>query len=123
MASDGGLLLRRYHGIKHELRRRLHSDWKSGARLPPIKDLARQLGTGLNNTHRAVRELVDEGLLHSRPGVGTYVSDLSPQTIAGIGLADNGWRPLPLRGKRAELVYHTPEGLIDHTLRVVTDEL
>jgi LacI family repressor for deo operon, udp, cdd, tsx, nupC, and nupG len=60
--------------VKAALRERLMRDWPAGKRLPPIKQLARELGAGQNNTHRAVKELVAEGLLMSRPRRGTFVS-------------------------------------------------
>lgn len=63
-----------YQAIKHRLGRCIGSRWKAGSRLPPIAELARDLGTGQRNTHRAVQELVREGILVSRPGMGTFVS-------------------------------------------------
>jgi len=63
-----------YQAIKRQLGREIGRRWTSGSRLPPINELAQMLGTGKRNTHRAVRELVDEGVLVSRPGMGTYVS-------------------------------------------------
>lgn len=59
--------------IKHELTRRLGREWPAGHRLPPVSALARQLGTGQRNTHRAMRELVEAGYLVARPGQGTFV--------------------------------------------------
>jgi hypothetical protein len=58
-----------------ELRGRIREKWKPGARLPPIKKLARLLGAGQTSTHRAVKMLAAEGVLASRPGAGTYVTE------------------------------------------------
>jgi len=66
---------RTYQRIKQRLRSRLGKQWRVGQRLPPIKQLAQQMKLGQNNTHRAVQDLVAEGLLISTPGRGTYVSD------------------------------------------------
>jgi len=59
--------------IKKMLRAKLGRQWRVGDRLPPMKELARQLGRGQTNTHQAVRELAAEGLLESRQRRGTYV--------------------------------------------------
>jgi LacI family transcriptional regulator len=64
-----------YNTIKLRLQRQLGRRWPVGGRLPPIKELARQLKTGQTNTHRAVKELVRDGLLVSRSGQGTFVTD------------------------------------------------
>jgi len=63
-----------YQAIKHRLAQHIGSRWIAGSRLPPIAELARELGTGQRNTHRAVQELVRDGILFSRPGMGTFVS-------------------------------------------------
>lgn len=63
-----------YQAIKHRLARHIGTRWRAGSRMPPIDELARELGTGQRNTHRAVRELVRDGILVSRPGMGTFVS-------------------------------------------------
>lgn len=59
--------------IKHELGRRLGREWPAGQRLPGVQELAKLLGTGQRNTHRALRELVAEGYLVATPGQGTFV--------------------------------------------------
>jgi DNA-binding LacI/PurR family transcriptional regulator len=61
------------HAIRRELENRLGTQWPVGTRLPPIKDLARLLGAGQNNTHQVVRELTREGWLYSRQRQGTIV--------------------------------------------------
>ncbi len=63
-----------FNAIRRQLRQELGGRWPVGYRLPPIKELAQQLGAGQTNTHRAVKELVKEGLLVSRPGHGTFVT-------------------------------------------------
>jgi DNA-binding LacI/PurR family transcriptional regulator/DNA-binding transcriptional regulator YhcF (GntR family) len=65
-----------YQAIKRQLAERLGHEWKAGHRLPPISELARILNAGQVNTHRAVRELVNEGFLISRPRLGTIVAPL-----------------------------------------------
>jgi len=85
-----------YLAIKHRLRLRLGRQWRVGDRLPPMKELARVLDAGQSNTHRAVRELVREGLLISRQRSGTfvarapkYVASLTPTELPAIDLKDH----------------------------------
>jgi DNA-binding LacI/PurR family transcriptional regulator len=60
--------------VKQQLRHRIGSQWRPGQRLPPIDQIARQLGVGERNTYVAVKQLASEGLLVSRPRRGTYVT-------------------------------------------------
>lgn len=64
-----------YQQIKVDLEQLIENEWLAGQRLPPIKRLAEQLSVGQSNLNRAIRELVRQGLLVSRPGLGTYVRD------------------------------------------------
>lgn len=59
--------------VKQQLRKQLRKK-PPGHRLPSIRALSRQLGTGYVNTHRAVHELALEGMLVSRPGLGTFIA-------------------------------------------------
>jgi len=45
-----------------------------GDRLPPIKQLARELNVGESNLLRAMQDLQREGIVYSRKRVGTYVA-------------------------------------------------
>lgn len=93
--------------VKQQVRELLAQRWAPGTRLPPIAALARQLGAGHNNTHRAVRELVAEGLLISRPGMGTAVPDVAAPTRSIIA-ADEPAAPRSagaVRGKVVQIVY------------------
>ena len=71
--SDGvPIYLQIVQQIKHLVAsRRL----KSGQELPPIRELAGELLINPNTVARAYRELENAGLLTSRRGAGTYVSD------------------------------------------------
>src|SRR5262245_32314977 len=61
--------------VKKSLLEKVRRECSPGSRLPPIQLLAKQLGTGFNNTHRAVQQLVSEGVLISRRRLGTFVAD------------------------------------------------
>lgn len=43
-------------------------------RLPPISTFAKQLGTGQRSTAQAIQDLVRDGILVSRPSMGTFVN-------------------------------------------------
>lgn len=49
--------------------------FQAGQRLPSTKDLARQMGVSLVTAHRALQELVNDGLLQRTQGRGTFVHE------------------------------------------------
>lgn len=62
--------------IAHELERRiLDGALKPGDRLQPERELAAELGVSRPSLREAIQKLVSKGLLHSRQGGGTYVTD------------------------------------------------
>lgn len=64
----------RHEQIKQKLEQHITRNFKPGDRLPPISELAREMGVGENNAYKAVRELCREGILASRPRQGTIVT-------------------------------------------------
>jgi len=62
-----------YKNIKAELLRRIGRTWQPGDRLPSIRELSNELGCGYVNTHRAVKELTQDGFLSARDRVGVFV--------------------------------------------------
>jgi DNA-binding transcriptional regulator YhcF (GntR family) len=61
-----------YIGVKHAILDRVVRG-RVGDRLPTIRDLAQDMAVSPNNVQRAVRELVDEGVLISRKRLGLFV--------------------------------------------------
>lgn len=120
-STDG----QRHQIIKQELRRRIGKVWPAGTRLPPIKRLAVELGTGQSNTHRAVQELVREGLMVSRPGLGTFVRDPEAEQDHGLQLVDWPSRvhQRSLLGKRVALMRAASEGMLDPAVDAVRRHL
>ena len=55
---------------------------KSGDRLPTVKEVAAQVALNPNTVLRAYRELEHDGLVVSRPGVGTFVAASIPPAVA-----------------------------------------
>ena len=47
----------------------------AGAAFPPVRSLSRELKVNPNTAHKVVARLITDGLLESRPGVGTVVSE------------------------------------------------
>jgi DNA-binding LacI/PurR family transcriptional regulator/DNA-binding transcriptional regulator YhcF (GntR family) len=66
--------MKAYQNIKAELCGRLARSNTSSGRLPPIRELARDLGVGQSSLQQAIRELVGQGLLISKPRVGTMIN-------------------------------------------------
>jgi len=63
-----------YRVAKQRLLAHIERHCEQGMRLPPINQLARLIDSGQRNTGLAVRELVEEGILLSKPRLGTYVT-------------------------------------------------
>ena len=62
--------------IAHELERRiLEGALKPGDRLQPERELAVELGVSRPSLREAIQKLVSKGLLYSRQGGGTWVTD------------------------------------------------
>jgi DNA-binding LacI/PurR family transcriptional regulator len=84
--------------VRDDVRGGLYSP---GDRLPSEVDLARQLGVSRGTVRQALVALLDEGLLQTVPGRGTFVSDGSHQRAAGlIGMI----LPSVVRARNPELI-------------------
>jgi GntR family transcriptional regulator len=66
---------------------------KPGDRLPTVKEVSAQVALNPNTVLRAYRELEHDGLVLSRPGLGTFVTDTIPPAVA----------PASYRSLRADL--------------------
>lgn len=61
-----------YQQVADALRERITAG-ELGPRLPSHMDLAEQLGVAPRTVQKALKVLIDEGLLYARPGRGTFV--------------------------------------------------
>jgi len=62
--------------VAHELEQRiLEGSVKAGDRLPPERELAQEMGVSRSSLREAIQKLVSRGLLTSRQGEGTFVTD------------------------------------------------
>jgi DNA-binding LacI/PurR family transcriptional regulator len=74
--ADPGLL---YLRAAQEIRRRIREGvYPPTSRLPTQVEFARDLKVSQMTVRRAMAELVEQGLLHARPGSGTYVAADAP---------------------------------------------
>lgn len=68
-----------------------HGEYGAGARLPPERDLARQLGVSRPSVREALIALEVEGYVEVRVGSGVYVQGARPVAMAAAPLpADSG---------------------------------
>ncbi|MBN1092584.1 PLP-dependent aminotransferase family protein [Blastococcus sp. TML/M2B] len=67
-----------------------------GAQLPPTRELAARHGAGPVTVQKALRALAGQGLIETRPGVGTFV-----RAVRAARPADYGWQTAALRSPAA----------------------
>jgi DNA-binding transcriptional MocR family regulator len=84
-------------GIAGDLQARVESgEWKPGARIPSIRDLATELGVSPFTVASAVRQLKSGGKLETIHGKGTYVARVEPSLSPPV-VADLSWQNALLR--------------------------
>ncbi len=54
---------------------------KANDPVPSIRELARMLNVNANTVARAYRELENEGLIYSRPGIGSFIAAADQHTL------------------------------------------
>lgn len=73
-----------YEALKREIER---GDYAPGARLPSESEISRAYGVQRDTARRALKKLVDDGLITKRPGKGSFVSDDSDRVTITIDRA------------------------------------
>ena len=58
---------------------------RPGDPFPSVRALSKSLKINPNTAHKVVTQLVSEGLIEVRPGLGTVVAELPPSTAAERG--------------------------------------
>ena len=53
---------------------------RAGDPFPSVRALSSELRINPNTAHKVISQLLNDGLLESRPGVGTVVAELPPST-------------------------------------------
>ncbi len=107
-----------YQQIVEQLKGKIiRGDLKPGDGLPSIRQLAEELTISVITTKRAYQELEREGLIRTRPGLGTFVAEVSSQEVKEIRLRQ-------VRERLAE-VFREAEaaGLTTTELRQLIEEL
>lgn len=64
----------------------LDGQYRVGDKLPSEKDLADRFGLGRGSIREALKRLQDDGLVHRRPGQGTFFSQPPPMYLLGASL-------------------------------------
>jgi GntR family transcriptional regulator len=110
------------HQVRHALRVGI---LKAGDQLPTAKDVVAQLAINPNTVLKAYRELERDGLLVSRPGVGTFViRDLPEPPIADMRILHRRLREWLDAAHAAGLDDEAIDALIATSRRdLVTEEL
>src|ERR1700737_2336492 len=98
---------------------------KSGDQLPTVKEVVAQVALNPNTVLRAYRDLEHEGLVVSRPGLGTFVAQKVPPAVA-----QSSYRSLRSELERwirkaheAGLDDDTLAALVAHVLHAKTEEV
>ena len=85
-----------YKQVKDVLERRIQSgQLKPGDALPSGQQLCEQYGVSSITVRRALRDLVDAGLIHRRPGLGSFVSSNAKSfnlLLLILGFHEEDWR-------------------------------
>ncbi len=103
-----------YRQVADEIKALIASrELRDGAALPPVRQVAADLGVNLNTIAAAYRELQKEGLLTVRHGAGAVV------TSSGIRAKKNVETRKPLRSALAHMVL---SGLSRSEILAVVDE-
>lgn len=59
--------------VEADLRRRIGAgEWQAGESLPPVSQLAEEYGVARNTITKAMRKLVEDGLIEIVPNWGTF---------------------------------------------------
>ena len=83
-----------YQQLKETLRRQiLEGELQPGTLIPSERQLCEQYGVSSTTVRRALQELVRDGLIHRRAGIGTFVSSPSRRSILLIvvGFDNPAW--------------------------------
>jgi len=108
-----------YRQVAEEIKALIASrELREGVVLPPVRQVAADLGVNLNTIAAAYRELQKEGLLTVKHGSGAVVNTASAQTRKGVDARK------PLRAALAQMVlagFSRPEILaaVDEEIRVL----
>ena len=59
-------------------------EWKAGDALPSGEELAKEYGVSMGTLRRALDEMVEEGLVVRKQGLGSYIQELTPDRSSQV---------------------------------------
>ncbi len=113
-----------YHQLKTLIQDQIESGtWQPGDQIPTEHELCQLHSISRSPVRRALNELAQEGMLVRRPGLGTFVSDLSSkhssETVIKMMCSDARWSSVLDQTTQAWNAEH-PEQKISFEVNVVT---
>ena len=106
-----------YEQLKEQLRWQITMGYLApGEALPSVRSLSSELGINPNTIQKAYREMEQEGLIHSRPGRGSFVT-------SAIGEQQRKQREAQLAVLEKELRKAKEMGISREEVRKLTEEL
>lgn len=97
-------------GVRQRIEQRLGRAWPAGGRLPSVRDLSGQLGVAPGTAHRAVKDMIADGILVARPRLGVFVTErYTDAQLREMFSADREQAPVhvsDIAGKHVELRAH-----------------
>lgn len=116
------MLATRENTLSHITRifgRQLGHRWQPGDRLPPVRDLAQEMGVSHGTIYRALQQMVRKGYLVAKPRQGLYVSQsYEDSAFRSEFLKDkppaDDFAAMDLTGRRVTLYYsHESTHMVD----------
>lgn len=104
-----------YLQLVQQVRQAVRLGWlHEGDRLPTAREVVGALGINQNTVHKAYRELEHDGVVQSRPGVGTFV-------LASLSARRAAWDPAIRTQLATWVATARTAGLDDDDLRAVLE--
>lgn len=94
---------------------------RPGQQFPSVRTLSQELKINPNTAHKVVAELVRDGVLEVRPGIGTVVrEDSLPSAAQDVSELDEPLEQLVVKARRLGLSLETvQQGLAEHWQEMV----
>lgn len=111
--------------LQEDLRRQIEDGTlRPGQRIASLRQLARDYGLAFETVRAGVKELTQRGVLESRPGSGTYVSEHPPagRSTASSATSDKRWVALLMNPREhvyGEIAQQLTRCMEDHGFRSV----
>lgn len=95
---------------------------RAGDRFPSVRQLSEELKINPNTAHKVVAAMMHEGLLESKPGIGTIVADYQPGTaVLKNEIIADGVERLVVEALKLSLTLEDLEGVVRTTWKRVSN--